>query len=58
MHGDLPGAEKSSSDPRGYASRDMLKMNIMMQSLPCGSLAPLDGGDELGDGEIAGIVIG
>jgi len=55
--GDLPGAEKSSSlDTR---LGDLLKMSIMMQSLRIVDPSPpSDGGDELGVGEIAGIVIG
>ena len=55
--GDLPGAEKSSSlDTR---LGDVLKMSIMVQSLRIVDPSPpSDGGDELGVGEIAGIVIG
>ena len=58
--GDLPGAEKSSSLIRGdMRLGDMIKMSIMMQSLRIVDPSPpSDGGDELGDGEIAGIVIG
>jgi len=55
--GDLPGAEKSSSLDMRFG--DVLKMSIMMQSLRIVDPSPpSDGGDELGDGEIAGIVIG
>ena len=58
--GDLPGAEKSSSLIRGDTRLgDMLKMSIMMQSLRIVDPSPpSDGGDELGVGEIAGILIG